>query len=153
MTPERFPQSTHLSAAYEWTETYHFSQGQTQHGYNYHHIDQRTEMPAACVETKSTGQQDNTDVYAEFTTTHTGGHAEGCCDLDDPDHRFQYRRERRYGEEPQCSQYAADGRSQYEAPRVHYSDQETVYQSEILPEREDHARYVPEGYVQFLLSR
>ncbi|XP_042343418.1 protein prune homolog 2-like isoform X2 [Plectropomus leopardus] len=56
--------------------------------------------------------------------------------------------------ELQSSQYQADGQSQYESDHAHYQfDGQQFYQSHVQPEREDHARYVQEGYVHFLVSR
>ncbi|XP_059192944.1 protein prune homolog 2-like isoform X2 [Centropristis striata] len=168
---------TNKNAAYQWTGSENVTQGQTQYGYNYHHIDQRTENQSAhpaCVQTKSNSQRNTTDVYAEFTTDATatrgseqaesyfepGGNAE--YSLDDQGFKFQYRAESQYGEDPnsmctselQCSQYQADGQSQYESDYADYQyDGQSFYQSHDQPDREDHARYVPEEYVHFLLSR
>ncbi|XP_071339160.1 uncharacterized protein [Trachinotus anak] len=178
VTSQLSSQPTNENAAYQWTGSQNVSQGQTQYGYNYHHIDQRTENQStlsACVDTKSNSLQNTTDVYAEFTTDATavqyrseqaesyyeaGVNAE--YSLDDPDSKFQYVAERQYGEdsscmcasELKCSQYQADGQCQYETDHAHYqNDGQPLYQSDVQPEREDHARYVPEGYVHFLLSR
>lgn len=163
---------------YQWTGSQNVAQGHTQYGYNYHHIDQRTENQSthsACVDTKSNSQQNTTDVYAEFTTDATavqyrseqaesyyeaGVNAE--YSLEDPGSKCQYVTERQYGDESnsmcasdlQYSQYQADGQCQYETDHAHYQfDGQPLYQSDSHPEREDHARYVPEGYVHFLLSR
>uniref|UniRef100_UPI0037E888C4 protein prune homolog 2-like isoform X2 n=1 Tax=Semicossyphus pulcher TaxID=241346 RepID=UPI0037E888C4 len=169
---------TDENAAYQWTGGQNVTQAQTQHGYNYHHIDQRTENQSAhspCVGTKSNCQQNTTDVYAEFTTDATAAHyqseqAEGYYEpgvqpeysTDDPGNKFQYIDKNQCGEcsstvctsELQCSQYQADSRSQYESDHAHYQlDGQQLDQSGVQPEREDHARYVPEGYVHFLLSR
>ncbi|KAF1389206.1 hypothetical protein PFLUV_G00071030 [Perca fluviatilis] len=166
------------NAAYQWTESENLTQGQTQYGYNYHHIDQRTENQSAhpaCLHTKSNSQQNTTDVYAEFTTHPTaiqygseqaesyyepGGNAE--YSLDNQGSQFQYMAESQYGDdsnlmcasELQCSQYQADGQSQYESDHAHYQfDGQPVYQSRVHPKREDHTRYVPEGCVHFFHSR
>ncbi|XP_076586528.1 uncharacterized protein LOC143320604 isoform X2 [Chaetodon auriga] len=162
-------QPTSENAAYQWTESQNITQGQTQHGYNYHHIDQRTENQSihpACVEAKSNSQENATDVYAEFTTDATavqyrsGVNAKYC--LDDPGSELKYGAESQYGDESnsmcaselQCSQYQADGQSQHESDHAHYQfDGQPFYQSDVHPEREDHARYVPEEYVHFLLER
>ncbi|XP_044051453.1 uncharacterized protein LOC122875889 isoform X4 [Siniperca chuatsi] len=171
-------QPTNENAAYQWTGSQNVTQGQTQYGYNYHHIDQRTENQSAhpaCVDTKSNSQQNTTDVYAEFTTDATaiqhgseqaksyyepGVNAE--CSWVDPGSKFQYMAESRYGDDSnslcasdiQCSQYQADGQSQYESDHANYQfDGQPFYQSDVHPEREDHARYVPEEYVHFLLER
>lgn len=177
MTSQFSSQPTNETAAYQWTGSQNVIQGQTQYGYNYHHIDQRTENQSthpACVDTKSS-QQSTTDVYAEFTTDTTaiqygseqaesyyepGVNAE--CSLDDPGSKFQYMAESQYRDdsssmctsELQCSQYQADGQSQYESDHAHYQfDGQPFYQSDVHPEREDHAQYVPEEYVHFLLDR
>ncbi|XP_051278494.1 protein prune homolog 2-like isoform X3 [Dicentrarchus labrax] len=171
-------QPTNENAAYQWTGSQNATQGQTQYGYNYHHIDQRTENQSthpACVDAKSNNQPNTTDVYAEFTTDTTATHygseqAESYYEpevkakysLDDPGSSFQYIAESQYGDdsnsmcasELQCSQYQADGQGQYESDHTHYQlDAQPFYQSHAHPEREDHARYVPEEYVHFLLER
>lgn len=157
-------------------ESQNVTQGQTQYGYNYHHIDQRTENQSAhsaCVDVKSNDQLNTTDVYAEFTTDATaiqygsdqaesyyeaGVNAE--LSLNDPGSKFQHIAESQYGDdsmctsELQCSQYQADGQSEYESSHAHYQfDEQPLYRSDVHPEREDHARYVPEEYVHFLLER
>ncbi|TKS78636.1 Protein prune -like protein 2 BNIP2 motif-containing molecule at the C-terminal region 1 [Collichthys lucidus] len=171
-------QPTSENAAYQWMESQNVTQGQTQYGYNYHHIDQRTENQSAhsaCVDVKSNDQLNTTDVYAEFTTDATavqygsdqaesyyeaGVNAE--LGLNDPGSKFQHIAVSQYGDdsdsmctsELQCSQYRADGQSEYESSHAHYQfDEEPVYRSDVHPEREDHARYVPEEYVHFLLER
>ncbi|XP_068559392.1 serine-rich adhesin for platelets-like isoform X3 [Cebidichthys violaceus] len=175
VTSQLSSQPTNKNAAYQWTGSENVTQGQTQYGYNYHHVDQRTEYQSAhpaCVHTKSNSQQSTTDVYAEFTTDATaiqygfeqaeryyepGGNAE--CSLDDQGSKFQYIAESQYGDdansmcasELQCSEYQADGQNQYESDPAHYQfDGQPFYQSHVHPEREE---YVPEGYVHFLLSR
>ncbi|XP_041643367.1 protein prune homolog 2-like [Cheilinus undulatus] len=175
-TSQPSSEPTNENAAYQWTGSQNVTQGQTQHGYNYHHIDQRTEHQSAlsaCAVTKSDSQQNATDVYAEFTTdaasTHYGStQAEGYYEpgvnaeysSDDPGNK--YTSENQYGDCPssmyaseiQCSQYQADGQGQYESDHAHYQfDGQPVDQSDARPKREDHARYMPEGYVHFLLSR
>ncbi|XP_018523923.1 protein prune homolog 2 isoform X4 [Lates calcarifer] len=178
VTSQLSTQPTSENAVYQWTGSQNVAQGHTQYGYNYHHIDQRTENQSthsACVDTKSNSQQNTTDVYAEFTTDATavqyrseqaesyyeaGVNAE--YSLEDPGSKCQYVTERQYGDESnsmcasdlQYSQYQADGQCQYETDHAHYQfDGQPLYQSDSHPEREDHARYVPEGYVHFLLSR
>lgn len=172
VTSQLSSQPTNENAAYQWTGSENVTQDQTQYGYNYHHIDQRTENQGAhpaCVAAKSNSQQNTTDVYAEFTTDTTdtqygseqaesyyepGVNAE--YGLDDQGSKFQYIAESQYGDgsNSMCSQYQADGHSQYESDHAHYQfDGQPFYQSHAHPEREDHARYVPEGYVHFLLSR
>lgn len=170
MTSQLSSQPTNENAAYQWTGSENVTQGQTQYGYNYHHIDQRTENQSAhpaCVHAKSYSQQNTTDVYAEFTTEATaepygseqaesyyepGGNAE--YSLDDQASKFQYIAESQYGDDSMCAQYQADDQSQYESDQAHYQfDGQPIYQSHVHPEREDHAQYVPEGYVHFLLSR
>lgn len=178
VTSQLSSRPTNENAAYQWTGSQNVTQGQTQYGYNYHHIDQRTENQTshpACVDTKSNSQQNTTDVYAEFTTDATAiqcgsEQAESYYEtgvnakysLVDPGSKFQYKAESQYGHdsnsmctsELQCSQYQADGQSQYESDQAQCQfDGQPLYQSDVLPEREDHARYVPEGYVHFLLSR
>ncbi|XP_038558850.1 uncharacterized protein LOC119891356 isoform X2 [Micropterus salmoides] len=171
-------QPTNENAASQWTGSQNVTQAQTQYGYNYHHIDQRTENQGAhpaCIDTKSNSQQNTTDVYAEFTTDATAiqygsEQAEGYyepgvnadCSVNDPGSKFQYMAESQYGDvsnslcasELQCSQYQADGQSRYESDHAHCQfDGQPFYQSDVHSEREDHARYVPEEYVHFLLER
>lgn len=178
MTSQLLPKTTNENTAYQWTGSQNVTQGQTQYGYNYHHIDQRTEnqgASAACVDTKSDSQENTTDVYAEFTTDATtaqygADQAESYYEpgviadysLEDPGATFQYTGESQYGSdqnsthvsEVQCSQYQADGQSHYETDQAQYHfDGQLFYQSNIDAQREDHARYVPEEYVHFLLSR
>eukprot|EP00064_Thunnus_orientalis_P006440 superscaffoldBa00000669_g6458 len=178
VTSQLLSQTTDENAAYQWTGSQNVTQGQTQYGYNYHHIDQRTEnqsASAACADTKSNSQENTTDVYAEFTTDATtvqyrADQAESYYEpgdiakysSEDPGSTFQYIAESQYGgdststraSEVQCSQYQADGQSQYETDQGQYQfDGQLFYQSNIHAEREDHARYVPEEYVHFLLSR
>nr|XP_019956363.1 PREDICTED: protein prune homolog 2-like isoform X8 [Paralichthys olivaceus] len=164
-------QPANENAAYQWTGSHDVSQGQTQYGYNYHHIDQRTEIQnthSTCVETKSNSQWNTTAVYAEFTTDpaaiqcgsdqaesyyETGVNAEYTPD----DSKYQYMAETQYGDDSsqlQCSQYQTDGQCQYEMDDAQYQlEGQPFYQSDVQPEREDHARYVQEGYVHSLLSR
>lgn len=167
---------TDESAAFQWTGSQNVTQGQTQYGYNYHHIDQRTENQStlsACGETKSSSQyQNTTDVYAEFTSDATavqyrseqpehyyeaGVNAE--YSFDEPESKFQYIAQREdpnamCASELQGSQYQADDQCQYETDYARSQcDGQPFYQSDVHAEREDHARYVPEGYVHFLLSR
>ncbi|CAK6966446.1 uncharacterized protein LOC128364918 [Scomber scombrus] len=178
VTSQLLSETTNENTAYQWTGSHNVTQGQTQYGYNYHHIDQRTEnqgASAACIDTKSDSQENTTDVYAEFTTDTTtaqygADQAESYYEpgviadysLEDPSATFQYIGESQYGGDPnsmhvsevQCSQYQADGQSHYETDQEQYhSDGQLFYQSNIDAQREDHARYVPEEYVHFLLSR
>ncbi|XP_060894892.1 protein prune homolog 2-like isoform X2 [Labrus mixtus] len=177
VTSQPSSEPTNEDAAYQWTGGQTVTQGQTQHGYNYHHIDQRTEHQgalSACVGSKSNIQQNTTDVYAEFTTDATSARcgsaqAEGYyehgvdeeCSSDDPGNKFKYTAESQYGDgsgstftsEVQCSQYQADGQGQYESDHGSYQfDGQPLDQSDVRPKREDHARYVPEGYVHFLVT-
>lgn len=176
VTSQLLSKTTNENAAYQWTGSQNVTQGQTQYGYNYHHIDQRTENQSAspaCIDTKSNSQDNTTDVYAEFTTDSTtvqygGDQAESYYEpgviaqysLSDPG--SSYVAQSQYGgdsnatcaSEVQCSQYQADGQSQYETDQAQFQfDGQPFYQSNIHAEREDHARYVPEEYVHFLLSR
>ncbi len=166
------------NAAYQWTGSLDLTQGQTQHGYNYHHIDQRTENQStqpACVDTKSNSQQSTTDVYAEFTTDaaavqcrseqfksyyEPGVKADYISD--DPRSRFQNIADSHYRDDPNpmctselpCTQYHSDGQSQYKSNHAHYQfDREPFYQSDVHLHRGDHAQYVAEEYVNFLTER
>lgn len=177
-TSQLLSQTTNENAAYQWTVSQNVTQGQTQYGYNYHHIDQRTEnmgASAACIDTKSNSQENTTDVYAEFTTDATttqydADQAESYYqpgviaeyNLEDPGAMFQYIGESQCGGDPnsthaaqvQCPHYQADGQSHHETDQVQYQfNEQLFYQSNIHAEREDHAQYVPEEYVHFLLSR
>nr|XP_020458113.1 uncharacterized protein LOC109961556 isoform X2 [Monopterus albus] len=161
-------QPANENAAYLWTSTQTVTQGQTQRGYNYHHIDQRTENQSAYsvgIDTKTSHQLNTADVYAEFITDttaiqygsepaenyyETGFSAE--YSSNDPGSKFQYVAEIQYGDD--TTSMCADDQSQYETDHAHYHfDEQPLYQSDIQPQREDHARYVSEGYVQYLLSR
>lgn len=168
------------NATYQWSGQQNTTQGQTQYGYNYHHIDQRTENQCtypAFVESKSSRQQDATDVYAEFTTDATATkyryeQTENCFEAGDksPNHlsdthfRCQDTAESQYivastslcTSDFQYSQYPANSQGQYESQsdHAHYqSEGKPFYQSDVHTETEDHARYVLEGYVHFPLSR
>ncbi|XP_008292664.1 dentin sialophosphoprotein [Stegastes partitus] len=168
-------QPTAENAAYQWRGSQNTTQGQTQYGYNYHHIDQRTENQCtypACADTKSSSHHNTTDVYAEFTTDaaaiqyrseQTENYFEAVVTPqyslgDDAGFQCHYVAESQYISEstPELhySQDHATGQSQYESDHAHYQvDGQPFYQSDVHTEREDHARYVPEGYVHFLLSR
>lgn len=175
VTSQFSSQPTIENASFQWTGSHNVTQGQTQYGYNYHHIDQRTENQSAhpaCVDTKPNSQPNTTDVYAEFTTGATAMQSEQAegyykpgvnaeYSLDDPGSKFKYMAEGQYGDdsnsmctsELQCSQDQADGRSQYECDHVHYQFEGHPCQSGVHPEREDHVQYVPEEYVHFHLER
>ncbi|XP_035022757.2 protein prune homolog 2 isoform X7 [Hippoglossus stenolepis] len=164
-------QPTNENAAYQWTGSHDVTQGQTQYGYNYHHIDQRTEIQtthSTCVEPKSNSQLNTTAVYAEFTTdpaaipcgsdqTESYYEAGVSAEYTPDDSKFHYVAENQYGDDSsqlQCSQYQTDGQCQYETDHAQYQlEGQPFYQSDVQPEREDHARYVPEEYVHSLLSR
>ncbi|CAB1422935.1 unnamed protein product, partial [Pleuronectes platessa] len=164
-------QPTNENAAYQWTGSHDGTQGQTQYGYNYHHVDQRTEiqtMHSTCVETKSNSQLHTTAVYTEFTTdpaaipcgsdqTESYYEAEVSAEYTPTDSKFHYLAEKQYGDDSsqlQCPQYQSDGQCQYEMDHAQYQlEEQPFYQSDVQTEREDHARYVPEGYVHSLLSR
>lgn len=177
MTSQFSSQATNENAALQWTGSHNITQGQTQYGYNYHHIDQRTENQSAhlaSVDTKPSSQPNTTDVYAEFTTDAAavqcgsdqvesyyipGVNAK--CSLDDPGSKFKYMAEGQDGDdsnfictsEVQSSQDQADGQSLCESDRVQYQFEGHPNQLSVNPERGDHAQYVPEEYVHFLLDR
>ncbi|KAK2837207.1 hypothetical protein Q5P01_014419 [Channa striata] len=177
VTSQQPSQPASENAAYQWTGTETVSQGQTQCGYNYHHIDQRTENQSGHSNgggTKSNSQQNTTDVYAEFTSDATtvqyrleqaDNYYEGGFNtefsLDDPNSKNIA--EIHCGDDSssmhasglqEFPQYEADDRSHCETDHAHYQlDGHSFYQSDVQPESEDHAQYVPEGYVHFLLSR
>ncbi|XP_067376734.1 uncharacterized protein [Channa argus] len=177
-TSQQLSQPVNENAAYQWTGSQTVSQGQTQYGYNYHHIDQRTENQSGHSnegDGKFNSQQNTTDVYAEFTTDATTVHyrseqAENYYEagfnteysLDYPGCKFQNTTEIHYGDDSnstrvsqlQFPQYEADDRSPCETNPAHYQfDGHSFHQPDVQPESEDHAQYVPEGYVHFLLSR
>ncbi|KAM7416671.1 hypothetical protein PAMA_018635 [Pampus argenteus] len=158
VTSPLLSQTTNENAAYQWTESQNVTQGQTQYGYNYHHIDQRTEnqsASSACIDTKSNSQENTTDVYAEFTTDATAVQygAEQAESYYGPAVIAEYSVNDPCASEVRCSQYQAEGQSQYEPEQAQYQfDGQPFYQSNIHAEREDHARYMPEEYVHFLLS-
>ncbi|KAF0033914.1 hypothetical protein F2P81_013980 [Scophthalmus maximus] len=169
-------QPTNENGEYQWTGSHNVTQGQTPYGYNYHHINQRTDnqnTQSTCVATKSNSQQHTTDVYAEFTTDasaaqygpeqdesyyEAGVNAE--YSLDDPDSKIQNVGEGGDDSNSMCtsqlqsSRFQDDGQCQYETDHTPYQfDGQPFYQSDVQPEREDHAQYVPKGFVPFLLSR
>ncbi|KAM4576452.1 uncharacterized protein PAE49_006557 isoform 3-T3 [Odontesthes bonariensis] len=176
-TSQLSSQLTNENAAYQWTGSQNTTQGQTKYGYNYHHIDQRTENQCsypACADTKSNNcQQNTTDVYAEFTTDasaiqHSSRQTENYFEaganaqysVDDAPFQHQYMAETEYlgdstrTSELQCSEHQADGQSHYEPEHAHYQyDEQQFYQSDVQAATEDRAQYVPDGYVHFLLSR
>ncbi|KAM4746047.1 uncharacterized protein FYW61_017203 isoform 2-T2 [Anableps anableps] len=144
-------QPTNENAASEWAGGLNTSQVQNKYGYNYHHIDQRTENQHAhppCVITKPERQQSTSDVYAEFTTD---AHAEYFKSeqsenqteanvhhsLDDVHFKCQYIAENTYMDEPMSTSEL----------------QHSQNAAGVNPGTEDHARYLSEGYVHFLLSR
>lgn len=122
---------------------------------------------------KSNSQPDTTDVYAEFTTDATaiqnrseqaGNYYEAGFNaeysLDDPGSKFQNIAEIQHGDNAICaselqfSECQDNGQSHSVTDHTYYQfDGQSFYQSDVQPEREDHARYVPEGYVHFLFSR
>lgn len=167
-------QPTCENAAFQSARSPNTTQGQTKYGYNFHHIDQRTENQStsrACAETKSESRQQNaTEVYAEFTTDalvkHFACKSENQFEtgvdqsLDDARGNCQYAAESSYVDDSACtselqySEHRADEQSHYDAGYVHYQyDAEPFYQSDSHPKTEDHARYVSEEYVHFQLSR
>ncbi|XP_017269258.1 protein prune homolog 2 isoform X3 [Kryptolebias marmoratus] len=176
LTPQLSSQPTGENAAYQSAGTQNTTQGQTKYGYNFHHIDQRTENQSAsrsCAETKSESQQQNTtEVYAEFTTDALAKHfrseqsenqfetgVNAHHSQDDACVKCQYAAESSYVDESACSselqysQHQADEQSHYDSENVHYQyDGEPFHQSDAHTKTEDHARYVSDGYVHFLLS-
>lgn len=176
MTTSQFSsQATNENAALQWS--HNITQGQTQYGYNYHHIDQRTENQSAhlaSVDNKPSSQPNTTDVYAEFTTDAAavqcgsdqvesyyipGVNAK--YSMDDSGSKFKYMAEGQDGadcnsmctSELQSSQDQADGQSLCESDRVQFQFEGHPNQPSDSPEREDHTQYVPEEYVHFLLKR
>uniref|UniRef100_A0A1A7Z699 Prune homolog 2 n=1 Tax=Iconisemion striatum TaxID=60296 RepID=A0A1A7Z699_9TELE len=164
------------SAAYQSTGSQNTTQGQTKYGYNFHHIDQRTENQSACracTDTKSVSQQDATEVYAEFTTDASaknfrseqsedhfdiGMNAPYC--LDDAHLKCPYGAESSYVDDSMCSadlqysQHQAGAQSEYNSDHIPYQyEGEPYHQSDVHCETKDHAQYVPEGYVHVLLNR
>ncbi|XP_027889864.1 uncharacterized protein LOC114154722 isoform X2 [Xiphophorus couchianus] len=121
---------------------------QNKYGYNYHHIDQRTEnqhVHPPCAITKPERPPSTSDVYAEFTTdaqaeyfraeqieNQTGASAHQSLRF-----KCHYITDNTYVEEPTSSSELQD--PQYEAGGNHST--------------EDRARYVSQGYVHFHLSR
>lgn len=170
VTSQLSSQSTNENAAYQNT-----TQGQTKYGYNFHHIDQRTENQSAsraCADTKSENQH-TTEVYAELTTDALVQHfrseqsenqfeagLNAHHSLDDARVNCQHAAESLYKDESACaselqySQHRADEQSHYDSEYVHYQYKgEPIHQSDAHPKTEDHAQYVPEEYVYFLQTR
>ncbi|XP_068166913.1 serine-rich adhesin for platelets-like [Antennarius striatus] len=171
VTSQCYSLPTNDNAAYKWMENQTVTQGQTQYGYNYHHIDQRTENQGslpAYINIKSNSQQSTTDVYAEFTTAATAmqyraeqeessyeQEVNSEFSLDDPGSEFHHMTESQHGDDSnlRCTSDQADGQSQYESEHPHYQiEEQTFYHYDIHPQSEDHAQYVPEEYVHFLLG-
>ncbi|KAM6931378.1 uncharacterized protein FYW49_003251 [Xenentodon cancila] len=161
VTSQLSPQLTSENPPFQWTGSQNMTQVQTKFGYNYHHIDQRTENQyayQACGAAKPNDQQSTTNVYAEFTTDaspvqYTSEQTENYFEagpntqysLDDARFKCQYPAESQYSvctSEVQYSQHKADAESRYDSE-----------DARVQPETEDHGRYVPEEYVHFLLSR
>ncbi|XP_024131502.1 protein prune homolog 2 isoform X1 [Oryzias melastigma] len=140
MTSAPPPQPTNDNAPYQWAGGQDTSQVQSKYGYNYHHIDQRTENPYAyayssCGDPKPDSQQETSHVYAEFTT-------------DPPAVQYTSERPENYfetGANPQCS--PDDTRFKYQTKAEH---QHESGRSHAHNEMEDHAQYVSKGYVDVL---
>lgn len=140
------------NATSEWGESLNTTQGQNKYGYNYHHIDQRTEGQHAhppCVNTKFERQQTNSDVYAEFTTDAQGEYfqsdqSDNLFDtganvhhsLDDAHFKCQFITDITYMGEPMSTS------------ELQYSQHEGGKNPGNVS-----ARLAPEGYVHFVLSR
>ncbi|KAM8866662.1 uncharacterized protein ACB058_007471 isoform 1-T1 [Synchiropus picturatus] len=158
-------QSANDSPAYQWEECPNVPPGHTHHGYNYHHIDQRTEMQTVCMDAKCGGLQEPTDVYAEFNTDaasqqYDSAGAEGYYDHDKAQSSFHGGQHPTFlhGGEPNAVSASELQSSQF------YSGEHILEDSlhdqfnvghliDIPTENEDHARYVPGGYVHFIHSR
>ncbi|TNM89664.1 hypothetical protein fugu_003898 [Takifugu bimaculatus] len=173
----QFPaQSTNRNAALQWTGSDSETQGHTQYGYNYHHIDQRTEnqgASSACLDIKPNYQSNNSDVYAEFTSDasvmqYGPEQAEHYYDsgvpadysLDEPGSRCNYMSGSQYGDSNSrytsglpLSQDQADGQCQYEPNHTQYQFDGHPCRLNVYPERDVHPQYRPEEYVDFLLQR
>lgn len=140
MTSAPPPQPTNDNAPYQWAGGQDTSQVQSKYGYNYHHIDQRTENPysyaySSCGDPKPDSQQETSHVYAEFTT-------------DPPAVQYTSERPENYfetGANPQCS--PDDTRFKYQTKAEH---QHESGRSHAHNEMEDHAQYVSKGYVDVL---
>lgn len=174
--PSQFSsQPTIENTASQWTGSHSGTQGQTQYGYNYHYIDQRTENQAAnqaCVDTKPNSQANSMDVYAEFTTNASAmqcgpEQAESYYEsgvsadyrMDDQGSRFMA--EGHYGDgsnsmytsKLQCSQDQPDVQSRCESNHTHCQFAGHLCRSGIHSESGDHAQYVQGEYVHFHLER
>lgn len=121
------------------------------------------------MDAKPDTQANATDVYAEFTTD-APALQHGCEEAeesfykagadagyssDDPGSRLKYVAEGQYGDgsDSMFSQGQAEGRGQYERDCDRYQFEGHPCQSGVHPERGDHAQYVPEEYLHFLLKR
>ncbi|PWA15871.1 hypothetical protein CCH79_00008988, partial [Gambusia affinis] len=121
---------------------------QNKYGYNYHHIDQRTEnqhVHQPCAITKPERPQSTSDVYAEFTT----------------DAQAEYFRAEQVENQTGASahqslhfkcQYITDN-THVEGPTSSSELQYSQYEAGGNLGTEDSARYVSQGYVHFHLSR
>ncbi|KAK7933825.1 hypothetical protein WMY93_004721 [Mugilogobius chulae] len=135
--PSQAPLQLQGDQAFQWAEGDGAVPVQTQYGYNYHHIDQRTEHPSSPKnDGRERGGEREAEVYAEFTSvSRSEGH-------------YQPRVIRRTS--------AAHGSGHYPEQSAFEGDSEEQQQQEQQEEhtgRGDHARYVSDGYVHFLLSR
>lgn len=104
------------------------------------------------MDAKPDSRANATDVYAEFTTDGCEGAksfykpgADAGYSSDDPGSRLKY------GSDSVFSQGQAEGHGQYERDRYQFEGHPC--QSGVHPERGDHAQYVPEEYLHFLLKR
>lgn len=168
-TSQPSPQPANQSAAFQWTASPEVTQGQTQYGYNYHHIDQRTEsLTSHCLDSKRDGPPDPTDVYAEFTTDASAVHLR--CEQQ-AESFYKPAADAGYSSDlgpGSKSTYVAEGQCQYGAGSdstlsqghaeghghcepYQYDGQPS--RPEVQPQRGDHAQYVPEEYLHFLLER
>ncbi|XP_028313030.1 uncharacterized protein LOC114469592 isoform X2 [Gouania willdenowi] len=145
------------NAAHQWTPSQDSTQGQTQYGYNYHHIDQRTENQYSYSTSSHSKTNMEPGVYAEFTTDNPpvrygAEQTDGYYQAAGPTASCQYVDESRSAHH-QYSQYHSDGGDQLESDQVNYQfNRPSFYQSEGQAER-DRAQYMTEGYVHFHLSR
>uniref|UniRef100_A0A3P9HE07 Prune homolog 2 with BCH domain n=1 Tax=Oryzias latipes TaxID=8090 RepID=A0A3P9HE07_ORYLA len=128
------------SAPYQWAGGQNTSQVQSNYGYNYHHIDQRTEnlygyaFPS-CGDSKPNSQQEPSHVYAEFTS-------------DPPAVQYTSEHPGNYFETGANSQCNPDDMC-FKCPNNVDSQHESVH-SHVHHKLEDHAQYVSKGYVDIL---
>ncbi|XP_034025459.1 uncharacterized protein LOC117509960 [Thalassophryne amazonica] len=160
VTSQLSMQSTNDNVTFHWVQSPPATPSHTQSGYNYHHIDQRTEYQNTHPATRKSTIHQNTDVYAEFTSDAApeqyrsdwaGNHDQYNLDVPVSKSHYESDSNSMCTSEFQCSEYQTDSQRPNETDCTLYQFDGQMFQSDVRAER-DHAQYVPDGYIQFLLS-